>query len=128
MKRIAVRTIALMAALLLMRAAASAQQPAPPQRIAGIINIEWGDPHPDLNAGGIAVAWLERLDPRGTPPEFAGRGRILLQLNGQEALAANLQQKAVELTGRAIANPIAAARANEPFVFDVETKIGRAHV
>jgi hypothetical protein len=91
--RIAFRNITLLTFMLLLHASASAQQPASPQRIAGIINIEWGDPHPDLQSGGIAVAWLERPDLSTAPPEFAGR---------------------------AITNPCPATRANDPFVLDVE--------
>lgn len=117
------RSFSIPALVLMMLAAGpplGAQQPIPPQRIAGILNIEWGDPHPDLNAGAVAVVWLERPGPQGMPPEFAGRSRIRLALNGLESLAVNLQGRPVEVLGRAIANPVAAARAAEPFAFSVD--------
>src|SRR5438477_654348 len=73
-------------AILLASAGLQAQQNT--QTVEGVLNIAWGDPHPNLGSGGETLYTLESLNGTSLPPQLAGQNHVRLQLNGQENAAA----------------------------------------
>jgi M6 family metalloprotease-like protein len=109
-----------MAPLLLLMAAVAYAQLPPQQRVTGRLSITWGDPRQNSGDPSETIYWLENISSNGVPPELAGRNRVRLRIAGKENQAVFAFGKNVAVVGRAIANPVPAARNAEPFVFDTE--------
>jgi M6 family metalloprotease-like protein len=91
-----------------------AQQP-PMQKVEGILNIVWGDPHPKLGSGGETVFSLESLAGTDLPLQLKGKNRVRLRLKGKENAALRYFGKRVVVTGR-----VAPSESGKPETMDVE--------
>jgi hypothetical protein len=78
-------------------------QAAPALHVTGTMNVVWGDPKPGAGAGG-AIYTVEGLDRANLPPQFAGKARLSLRMNGKENVAAYYLGKRVSISGNIAAN------------------------
>ena len=95
---------------ILLASAGSQAQPAD-TTVEGVLQIVWGDPHPEFGLGGATLYSIALLDGTTLP----------LELTGQESVAAHYFAKRVAVSGRTVPNQSATTFTSNPRAMIVDT-------